>query len=268
MAGQSLLGRRRHLFEIEDQPWLPQPIRDGVTGYLNYIGNLDARPYQGFCDALAAALRTTGERELLDLCSGSAGPLPTLIAELDRRDVPVRVRLTDLFPNAEAMAAAASTVPGRIFHETRPVDATAVPAELAGFRLLCNAFHHFRPAQARAILADAVAQRRGIALFEGVGRYPASIATCMVTSLGVLATSLLMRPVRWSRLALTWVVPAIPLVATWDGVVSCLRVYSPDELRELLATVPGAEDYTWQIETEPLGRSPMRVTWLVGAPRA
>ncbi|MDC0717879.1 hypothetical protein [Nannocystis bainbridge] len=267
MTGQGVLGRRRHGFEIEDQPWLPRAIRDGVTGYLNFIGNLDPRPYQGFCDALAAALRSTGERELLDLCSGSAGPLPTLISELDRRGVPVRVRLTDLFPNAEAMLAAASTVPGRIVHEPRPVDATAVPAELAGFRVLCNAFHHFRPAQARAILADAVAQRRGIAAFEGVGRYPASIATCMVTSLGVLATSPFIRPLRLSRLAWTWLVPAIPFVATWDGVVSCLRVYSPDELRELLATVPGAEDYAWQIESEPLGRSPMRVTWLVGAPR-
>ncbi|MBZ5708418.1 hypothetical protein [Nannocystis pusilla] len=267
MSAQTLPARRRHVFEIEDQPWLPQAIRDGVTGYLNFIGNLDARPYRSFCDALAAGLRATGERELLDLCSGSAGPLPTLIGELDRRDVAVRVRLSDLFPNIEAMTAAAAAVPGRITHEARPVDATAVPAELAGFRLLCNAFHHFRPAKARAILADAVAQRRGIAVFEGVGRYPASIAACAVTSLGVLATSLVMRPRRLSRLALTWLVPAIPFVATWDGVVSCLRVYSPEELRELLASVPGADGYTWRIEAERLGRSPLRVTWLVGFPR-
>ena len=267
MSAQTLPARRRHVFEIEDQPWLPQAIRDGVTGYLNFIGNLDARPYQGFCDALAAGLRATGEREILDLCSGSAGPLPTLIAELDRRDVAVRVRLSDLFPNTEAMTAAANAVPGRISHATQPVDATAVPAELAGFRLLCNAFHHFRPDMARAILADAVAQRRGIAVFEGVGRYPASILTCAVTSVGVLATSLFMRPRRLSRLALTWLVPAIPFVATWDGVVSCLRVYSPDELRELLASVPGADDYQWQIEAEQVGRSPIRVTWLVGFPR-
>lgn len=268
MTGQTLLARRRHVFEIEDQSWLPQVVRDGVTGYLNFVGNLDARPYRGFCDALAAGLRATGEREVVDLCSGSAGPLPTLIAELDRRGVAVRVRLTDLFPNHAAMTSAAAAVPGRIEHEARAVDATAVPAELGGFRLLCNAFHHFRPAQARAILADAVAQRRGIAVFEGVGRYPASIAACMVTSVGVLATAPFVRPRRWSRLALTYALPLIPLVATWDGVVSCLRVYSPAELRELVATVPGADDYTWQIEAEQLGRSPVRVTWLVGCPPA
>jgi len=51
-----------------------------------------------------------------------------------------------------------------------PVDATNVPADLRGARTVWNAFHHSRPEQARSILANAVADRQAIAVFEVVSR--------------------------------------------------------------------------------------------------
>ncbi len=53
-----------------------------------------------------------------------------------------------------------------------PVDATAVPAELGGFRTLLGAFHHFPPDVARSILADAAQKRRGLAVLEYTERRP------------------------------------------------------------------------------------------------
>src|SRR2546422_6427005 len=49
---------------------------------------------------------------------------------------------------------------------SEPVDATQVPGDLHGFRTIFTAFHHFRPAQARAVVADAVAKGEGIGVFE------------------------------------------------------------------------------------------------------
>jgi hypothetical protein len=66
---------------------------------------------------------------------------------------------------------------------------------------------------------------------------------------------------------LTYVVPLIPLLVLFDGTVSMLRLYSRDELRELVATVPGHDTFTWNIGTTRLPGLPVGLTHLVGVPR-
>ena len=51
-----------------------------------------------------------------------------------------------------------------------------------------------------------------------------------------------MRPFRWSRLLFTYLVPLIPLVVLWDGIVSCFRTRTPEELLELTKSFP---QYNW-----------------------
>jgi len=144
------------------------------------------------------------------------------------------------------------------------VDARAVPAELRGFRTLFTAFHHFRPPDARAILEDAVRNRQGIAVFEAARRRALDIALVAMTWLGVLAAAPFVRPFRWSRLVWTYLPPLLPMVGTFDGVVSCLRSYS---LAELRALVHGLDDFEWEIGEARAPRSPLHMTYLIGVPR-
>jgi hypothetical protein len=53
-------------------------------------------------------------------------------------------------------------------------------------------------------------------------------------------------------------------VGTFDGVVSCLRAYSPGELQDL---VQGLDTYEWQIGDMRGGWSPLRGTYLIGVPK-
>ena len=71
----------------------------------------------------------------------------------------------------------------------------------------------------------------------------------------------LVRPFRWSRVLLTYVLPVIPLLVGWDGTVSALRAYTPEELLALAASVPGAEHYSWDA-----GRAGAAL-YLTGMPR-
>jgi hypothetical protein len=50
-----------------------------------------------------------------------------------------------------------------------------------------------------------------------------------------------------------------------DGVVCCLRIHTPDELRALARAV-GAGDDTW--EAGGTGRGPIPIAFLAGAPAA
>ena len=111
-------------------------------------------------------MEATGERRIIDLCSGGSGPLVGLVSDLAAAGLDVHATLTDLFPNAPAFAAIAAQSGGRIQFEREPVDARAVPPRLAGLRTIFNGFHHFRPEDARAVLHAAAAARQPIAIFE------------------------------------------------------------------------------------------------------
>ena len=81
-----------------------------------------------------------------------------------------------------------------------------------------SAFHHFTPAAAEAILADAVRQSAGIGVFEGAGKHWHEIllAWTILPIMQVLATPF-MPPFRLSRLFFTFIIPLIPLSPSGTG---------------------------------------------------
>lgn len=250
--------KRRHLVELEDLPWWPRVFRDAATDYL-VAAIRHAKVYHGFVPRLADALRRTGAARITDLCSGGGGPWPDLLPALRAAGVDVPVCLTDKYPNAAALRrVAGATV------EEESVSATDVPARLAGFRTVFTAFHHFRPADARAILAAAVRDGQGIFIAEAAPRRPAALAVQALVPLAVLVLTPTVRPFRWSRLFWTYLVPVLPLAILFDGVVSCLRAYTPDELLAMGREAGGG--YEWEAGYERPAGSPLPVPYLVGVP--
>jgi hypothetical protein len=127
-----------------------------------------------------------------------------------------------------------------------------------------TSFHHFSPEDARAILQNAVDAREGIGIFEITRRAPLTIGLMFPWALMPFVCTPWIRPFRWSRLLWTYLIPIIPLVFLFDGVVSCLRTYRPQELREIVDTVTAGE-YHWEIGEHASGRVP--ITYLIGYPR-
>lgn len=257
--------RRLHLFEFEDLPWFPAAIRDSMTDLLGMTIAV-ARIYHPVVPLLAEALRTTGDRTILDLCSGGGGPVPTL-RELLARDhgIEVEVRLSDFYPNVAAFERIAEKAGGGVSYVPTSVDAMHVPATLAGFRTMFTCLHHFKPAQAQAILRDAWAHSRGIAVFEFTERSLAGLASMVLSPLSAVALTPFIRPFRWSRLALTYVVPVVPALFMFDGVVSQLRTYTPDELRGLTKGMKRF-DYRWEVGQVEHPWLPGKVSYLLGVP--
>ena len=128
-----------------------------------------------------------------------------------------------------------------------------------------TSFHHFRPADGKAILADAVKNRVGVGIFEFTERSLIGLISLAFTPVAVLVAVPFLRPVRWQTLLLTYVLPIIPLGALFDGMVSCLRTYSADELAELVEPLRG-EGYVWTIGQVRSWRSPVPITYLLGYP--
>lgn len=237
-----------------------------MTDFLRFLMETFA-PYRGTAAILARALDTLGDKTLIDLCSGGGGPWLDLVTRIPAAGGPApRVRLTDSFPNLPAFERLRAASGGALEGDPEPVDATAVPARLTGFRTLFTALHHFRPAAAQAILADAVRARQGIAVFEVTRRTPLALLGILFLPLLVLFLTPFIRPFRWSRLLWTYLVPVLPLAVVFDGTVSCLRTYTVEELRDFVEGLQ--QGFEWEIGTVRSGPLPSRVTYLVGLPLA
>jgi hypothetical protein len=255
--------KRRQLFEFHDLARCPEVLRSSVTGYVQTSTQM-FRPFSRKLGTLLRAMRAVGTNQVVDLCSGSGGPWLHLVGQLQRESGrPVSVVLTDKFPPPDAMAKVNATA--GLSYRAEPVDATAVPDDVRGIRTMFNGLHHFRPEQARQILQDAVRHGQPIAVFELLRRSWIYLLLGLMTPLFVLALTPWIRPLRVSRLLLTYVVPIAPLVVLWDVTASTMRCYSPDELLAMAASLE-EEPYAWEAGT--YAHLSVPVTYLVGYPKA
>jgi hypothetical protein len=247
---------RIHAFEFMDQPWLPETVRAGLTDSLRGAEQVTGL-YDSALPLLRESLALAGETAIVDLCSGSGGPMVRLFGRLREEGVADALVLTDLYPRPESVVG-----PG-VRYETSSVDATALPEGLSGIRVICNAFHHFPPAEAKAILHDAWSRGRTVVVLEALAREP--LAMVAVTGVGAMAAagSPFFAPFRLSRVVLSTLIPVIPLLLLWEGVVSCLRCYTSHELMAMTASMPG---YRWQSGTLPSWFFGARVRWFRGVP--
>ncbi len=257
--------RRLDISEIHESAWFPQRLRDLVTDSLQFVLN-GIRFYEPISDRLSAAVNSARANHVIDLCSGGAGPWLWLYSVLRagaRRDL--QIVLTDKYPNLAAFENARRVSMGAISYSAEPVEAAHIPAQLSGFRTLFSSLHHFSPEEIVAMLQDAANQRQGFGAFEGAQRRAKTVAGIVLMPIGAVIAAPFVRPFRISRIFWSWILPVIPLVLWVDGILSCLRAYSPAEMVALCerVTAPG---YVWDAGNASGGLG--RVTYLLGYPAA
>lgn len=263
MSAERIPWPRVQLVELEDLPWWPAVWRDAGTTFLQFMVTASGHAAL-LAPKLAEALRRSGQERLVDLCAGGGGPLWTILEALGREGLRPQAVITDLFPNRGAFERMAALSGGQITPELRPVNAADVPADLAGLRVVFNAFHHLPPDVARGVLASAVRDRQPIAIFEVVNREPLSLLGMLFAPLTFTLSLPFLRPFRWAWVLWT-LIPVLPLFVLWDGVVSWLRIYTAPELRAMVQTLD-APGWTWDIGTIRLGKAPGHAVYLVGLP--
>lgn len=252
---------RLHLFELHDFHWCPRIIREGLTDFLETSINIQDT-YGPVKTRILEALRRSGATQVVDLCSGGGGPW---IHWLRKGEFQSAAVLTDKFPNQHAQNRLSQLgLPG-VRYCNEPIDVAAVPADLKGFRTLFTSFHHFRPEQAENVLRDAVAHQQPIGVFEFTSRSPKALLLMLLSPFAVWLLTPRAREVGSLRWLFTYLIPVIPAVVTIDGIVSCLRTYSVNELKKMAAAAAEhAPGYVWLAGQEQ-GR-PFSITYLIGYP--
>jgi hypothetical protein len=239
------------LFEFNDLPWAPPALRETIVEGLSrtlewghVLRNL-VPPFREFLDRAKT-------HEVLDLCSGAGGPAAILVRELERSGAlgpKTTFLLTDLHPHPETWQSLREAQPGLVDFVAEPVDATRISESLGGgrARVIINSFHHFSPELAAAILRGAVTDGSpGIFVAEGFERNPALFLPFLPAGIAALFAGPLLSPRRKIQKALiAWASPLALAASTWDGLVSTLRVYTEAELREMVAPLGDAFEWTY-----------------------
>ena len=257
--------RRVQFIELHEQPWFPSSLRHEITDALQF-GISFLKAYAPIAPLLLSVLDSTRSRSIVDMCSGGGGPWLDLSRKLQADGRAFHILLTDKYPNLRAFQNVRAASENHIVFYPDSVDAIKVPGELQGFRTMFTSFHHFPPEQARAVLQNAVDAGQSIGIFEITRRAASTIALMFPWALMPFIFTPLIRPFRWSRLLCTYVVPIIPLVLLFDGVVSCLRTYRPQELREMIKKLAGIE-YQWEVGEYARASGEAPITYLIGSPQ-
>jgi hypothetical protein len=252
------------LFEFEDLKWFPNVIRESMTDYLRYL--LEALEfYKPIVPLLLDVTEKTNSTQIIDLGSGGGGAVYQLSKELSLQDKKnIRIVLTDLYPNINAYRYLSDKSKGTITYSEKSVNAAKVNTELKGVRTIFSGFHHFDERTAKSILKDAVKNTAGICIFDGGNRniLMAAGAIFLHPVLFFFCTPFF-RPFRWSRIIFTYLIPLIPLCTMWDGMVSIMRLYTPEKLMQLAEETSG--DYHWSAGKKQC-RFGLKVTYLTGYP--
>ena len=257
--------KRIRSFEFEDLIWFPSFIRQYMMDFLRFVlhtGNL----YKPVTPILINGLENTKNTDIIDLCSGAGGAIKSVqnnIKKLTGKLVPFT--LTDKFPNVISYQQLQQSTNGSINYCSQSVDATDVPSSLKGFRTIFSGFHHFDETTAQQVLQNAVNANEGIAIFDGGSKSIYFILTILVFHpLAFIFFTPFIKPFSWRRLLFTYLLPVVPLCSIWDGIVSVLRLYTPEHLL-LLAKQTDSRHYTWQAGTVT-NNVGIRITYLVGYP--
>lgn len=196
------------------------------------------------------ALKYSKNNTIVDLCSGSGGPMIEVFKDLAREKEKSNVKLilTDLFPNLEMAFKINDSAIKNLSYETTPVNASHVNTELTGVRTMVRSFHHMNPDTARQILINAKENKEPICIYEiSDNSHPTFLWWMAIPIIFIMALFItpFVRPLTWKQVIFTYLIPIIPLCFAWDGAVSNVRTYTLEDLDILLEGLE-SEDYKWE----------------------
>ena len=254
---------RIHFFEFEDLPWFPHILRNYMTDFLQAVSHL-FDVYEPIIPIIEKGLAKSKTNVIIDLASGGGGGWKKISSTLKETYGDHKILLTDLYPNLDSLDSLANQ--SSYMEVCRgSVDARCVPKLLNGLRTQFLSLHHFHEEDVQSIFQNTVDDEQVLAVFEITERSLKGVLSIMFIPITTLLITPMITPFSIFRLVLTYILPILPFLILWDGMVSVFRTYSEKELRSIIEKVKGSENYVWEIGKKTKG--PGQVFYLLAYPK-
>lgn len=266
--------KRIQLFEFEDFMWFPGWLRNDLTNLIVVFNNLFG-VNEVLSTLLFRIMKTTGNKNIIDIGSGSGGAMPgvlhTLHNEYNFKDA--SLTLTDLYPNREAVSLFNHQENSKIKYLEESVDATDLIKTPVGLKTMVNCFHHMKPIEAKQILNSAKENNQVILIYELSDNKISLLAWWILLPLSLIILIIMVwfmtpfvKPLSWRQVIFTYIIPIIPIFYAWDGQASMPRTYSLTDYDELLEGLQ-ADNYLWEKGYAINKRNKKKGTYLLGFPK-
>ncbi|WP_149303950.1 hypothetical protein [Pareuzebyella sediminis] len=265
--------KRIQLFEFEDFSWFPSGLRNGMTNLIAVLHRMMGIS-EVLADCIGEVLQEQQVSRIVDLGSGSGGPMPEVLKIIhEKKELEnVELLLTDLYPNPQAIKKFDRSEGDKISYSESPVNAKDLKNAPDGLLTMINSFHHMRPKEAREILASATERGQSILIYEMVENkmplflwwllLPLSLTILIIM---VFFMTPFVKPLTWRQIFFTYLLPVIPICYAWDGQASMPRIYALKDIDLLLEGLP-TDKYVWE-QGYPLKKNGKKLgTYLKGTP--
>ncbi len=239
--------KRIHLFEFEDLKWFPNWIRVSITRLI-IVMHKKFNTSEDMAKLLSKLIKQTNNNKIIDLCSGSGGPMLDTVSKLKNihKIENIELLLTDLYPNLEE-AKKINKVDDSISYRITPLDATKLDTDIKGILTMVGSFHHMKPKLARKILVEAQKKKQPICIMEIHKKFPIILWWLFIPLSVILCLFVtpLVKPLTVKQIIFTYLIPIIPICFAWDAVITSGRIYRMEDLDILLQGL-GNDNYIWE----------------------
>lgn len=194
--------------------------------------------------------------QIVDLGSGSGGAIPMVLKHYNEThsEAPLNAVLSDLYPNKKFVQAFNNAQHPNMTYNTESVNATELDKTPKGLKTMMNSFHHMPPKVAKSILKSAQDHNEPIMIFEMAQNKVPLLIWWLLLPLSLLILSIMtlfmtpaVKPMKWQQIVFTYIIPIIPLCYAWDGQVSSVRMYTFDDVQELIKDFKDDSKYDWEV---------------------
>lgn len=244
---------RNHLFEFMDQEWVPDSLRTTLREILEACNSLPFRFYNRWITSEIKQQVEKGHIKcIVELGAGTA----PLTQALLNSDLPPQILLkpSDINPDLVVFNGLQKKHPHRVQPMYEAYDFSIPRLWPSGTLLVLSAtFHHLKPQQRIRVIRALNASNTDYLIAEPINHNLLSYLSCVFGIIAALATPVLLinKPGRLRRFLWCWLMPIAGLMFVWDGLVSCHRVWSKNEL-ELVLTCLNDSQSKPNVKSRPI----------------
>jgi hypothetical protein len=220
--------RRVFAFEFGDQKWVPKIFRRQLHELLQFQVGLF---YQPLLPLLQDWIKEHKVDQLTDLASGTGGPWQNILPSIQKEHPNFTLQLSDLNPSKKSTLTYLKSSVNLNDPTSWPEDAVTI----------FTAFHHLKKGQAQALLANVAEEKRPIFIAEFTERSFKRVLGMLLSPIAVWIHSPKVKPFTFTRFLFAYLIPIIPLIYMWDGIISHLRSFTDEEMEQMVAPFQSEE---------------------------
>ena len=248
--------KRIQLFEFEDFNWFPSWIRTSMTNLIAVLHKMLGTK-EVLSNLISDVYKKHSFNQIVDMGSGSGGIMPEVIEVLnEEKKSKISLLLTDLYPNKKFINYIKNQNLENVSYQEESLNATNLASSPEGLKTMINSFHHMPPEKAKQILKTAQENKQPLLIYEIAENkmplllwwilLPLSLVILFVMSWFMTPFS---KPLSIKQLIFTYLIPIIPIFYAWDGQASMPRMYTFNDVEELLKDFKDDSSYQWKMET-------------------